>query len=242
MNIVILTGAGISAESGLANFRAEDGLWAGHRIEDVCTPEALAKDPDRVCRFYDDRKVLGAQAHPNAAHQALVELERHWQDHSKGDFLLITQNVDDLHERAGSANLIHMHGELNSAYCMDCGHHGPRFGPLEGNRECPACERDMLRPDIVFFGEIPRGMPRIEQALQSCDLFAAIGTSGQVYPAAGFVRAAKSRGAQTVLLNLEAPEGGEDFDICRTGEATVVVPQWVADLTACEPEKNPRLP
>ncbi len=239
---MILTGAGISAESGLATFRAEDGLWAGHRIEDICTPEALAQDPDRVCRFYDGRKVLAAQTQPNAAHQALVALERHWQDHSKGDFLLVTQNVDDLHERAGSANLIHMHGELNSAYCMDCGYHGPRFGPLEDNRECPACEHDMLRPDIVFFGEIPRGMPRIEKALQSCDLFAAIGTSGQVYPAAGFVRAAKSRGARTVLLNLEAPEGEEDFDICRTGVATVVVPQWVADLTACEPEKNRRLP
>lgn len=233
MNIVVLTGAGVSAESGLATFRAEDGLWAGHNIEDVCTPEAFARDPDRVCQFYDERKLLAAAAQPNAAHRALADLECLWQRQARGDFLLITQNVDDLHERAGSRNLIHMHGELNSAYCTDCGYQGPRFGPLGDNRECPACQRDMLRPDIVFFGEIPRGLPRIEEVLRNCDLFAAIGTSGQVYPAAGFVSAAKSHGAQAVLLNLQVPEGQEEFDLCQTGKATVIVPQWVADLTAC---------
>ena len=230
MNIVVLTGAGVSAESGLATFRAEDGLWAGHNIEDVCTPEAFARDPDRVCQFYDERKLLAAAAQPNAAHRALADLECLWLRQARGDFLLITQNVDDLHERAGSRNLIHMHGELNSAYCTDCGYQGPRFGPLEDDRECPSCEREMLRPDIVFFGEIPRGLPKIEETLRACDLFVAIGTSGQVYPAAGFVQVAKSHGAQTILLNLDMPAAGSDFDICKTGYATAVVPQWADEV------------
>jgi NAD-dependent deacetylase len=230
MNLVVLTGAGISAESGLATFRAEDGLWAGHKIEDVCTPEAFARDPGHVCQFYDVRKLLAAAAEPNAAHLALADLEHLWQKHARGDFLLITQNVDDLHERAGSRNLIHMHGELNSAYCTDCGYQGPRFGPLDDDRECPSCEREMLRPDIVFFGEIPRGLPKIDEALKACDVFVAIGTSGQVYPAAGFVQVAKSHGAQTVLLNLDLPAGGSDFDFCHAGHATVVVPRWTVEI------------
>lgn len=230
MNLVVLTGAGVSAESGLATFRAEDGLWAGHNIEDVCTPEAFARNPDRVCQFYDERKLLAAAAQPNAAHRALADLECLWQRQARGDFLLITQNVDDLHERAGSRNLIHMHGELNSAYCTDCGYQGPKFGPLDDNRECPSCEREMLRPDIVFFGEIPRGLPKIDEALRACDVFVAIGTSGQVYPAAGFVQVAKSHGAQTILLNLEMPAVGSDFDICKTGYATAVVRQWAAEV------------
>lgn len=227
---MILTGAGISAESGLATFRAEDGLWAGHGIEDVCTPEALAIAPDRVCQFYDERKYLVAQAQPNAAHQALAELERDWQEKGRGEFLLVTQNVDDLHERAGSRNLIHMHGELNSAYCMDCGYQCSRRGPLEGNRECPSCERDMLRPDIVFFGEAPRSLSKIDVALKACAVFVAIGTSGQVYPAASLVQMAKSQGARTVLLNLELNEASFDFDLCRAGLATEVVSSWVRDM------------
>lgn len=178
MNLVVLTGAGISSESGLATFRAEDGQWAGHNIEDVCTSEAFSRNPSRVCQFYDERKLSAAEAQPNAAHRALSDLERLWQRQARGDFLLITQNVDDLHERAGSHNLIHMHGELNSAFCSDCGYQCSRFGPLDDNRECPSCEREMLRPDIVFFGETPRGLPKIDEALRACDLFVAIGTSG----------------------------------------------------------------
>lgn len=231
MNIVILTGAGISAESGLATFRAEDGLWAGHNIEDVCTPEAFVRDPDRVCQFYDERKLLAAAAQPNAAHRALADLECLWQRQARGDFLLITQNVDDLHERAGSRNLIHMHGELNSAYCTDCGYQSPRFGPLGDNRECPSCEREMLRPDIVFFGEVPRRLPEIEEALRACDVFVAIGTSGQVFPAAGFVQIAKSQGAKTFLLNLEIPERACDFDVYLSGIATDLVPKWISQIT-----------
>lgn len=231
MNLVVLTGAGVSAESGLATFRAEDGLWAGQNIEDVCTPEAFARDPDRVCQFYDERKLLAAAAQPNAAHRALAGLERLWQKHARGDFLLITQNVDDLHERAGSRKVIHIHGELNSAYCMDCGFHGPRFGAFDGNRECPSCEREMLRPDIVFFGEVPRRLPAIEEALRACDVFVAIGTSGQVFPAAGFVQIAKSQGAKTFLLNLEIPERACDFDVYLAGIATELVPQWISELT-----------
>ena len=154
MNIVILTGAGISSESGLATFTGADGLWNGHRIEDVCTPDALERNPDAVCAFYDERKAEAASAEPNPAHQALAKLERFWQETGKGEFLLVTQNVDDLHERGGAKSLIHMHGLLNSAFCMECGWQGPRHGRLEGNRECPACERDALRPDIVLFGDL----------------------------------------------------------------------------------------
>jgi NAD-dependent deacetylase len=230
MNIVILTGAGISAESGLETFRAEAGLWDGYQIEDVCTPGAFARAPDRVCQFYDERKLLATQAQPNAAHLALADLEGFWQEHRRGDFLLVTQNVDDLHERAGSHNLIHMHGALNSTYCIDCGYHGPRFNALEDDRECPSCGRDMLRPDIVFFGETPRSLPKIYEALRACDVFVAIGTSGQVYPAADFVQMANSFGARTVLMNLELHGSSAVFDDCQIGNATDVVPRWTAGM------------
>ncbi len=233
MNIVILTGAGISAESGLVTFRAADGLWAGHRIEDVCTPDALVRNPDLVCGFYDERKRLAANALPNPAHEAVAELERFWSDAELGDFTLITQNVDDLHERAGSHNLIHMHGELNSAYCMDCGVQFARYGPLEDNRECPSCSQEALRPDIVFFGETPRRLPTIEAGIKACDLFVAIGTSGSVLPAAGFAAQARSHGAKTLLLNLEAPESVEQFSDFRIGPASLIVPEWVHELV-CE--------
>lgn len=230
MNLTILTGAGISVESGLETFRAKNGLWAGSKLEEVCTPEAFARDPDRVCQFYDERKRLAAQCMPNKAHEALAELEQHWREHSLGDFLLITQNVDDLHERAGSKNLIHVHGELNSTFCVDCGYQGPRYGSLENNRECPSCQRDSLRPDIVFFGEAPRRLLKIEEALHSCDVFVAIGTSGQVYPAASFVHLAKLHGAKTVLLNFELHDEEVHFDLCTIGRATTVVPQWSAAI------------
>jgi NAD-dependent deacetylase len=227
MNIVILTGAGISAESGLATFTGTDGLWNGHRIEDVCTPDALARNPDAVCAFYDERKSEASSAEPNPAHQTLAKLERHWQEADKGEFLLVTQNVDDLHERGGSRNLLHMHGLLNSAFCMECGWQGPRHGRLEGNRECLACERDALRPDIVLFGEAPRHLRQIEAALEKCDLFVAIGTSGTVYPAAGFVEIAKAHGAQTHRFDVNLDGGSAHFSTCRLGEASHTVSAWV---------------
>jgi NAD-dependent deacetylase len=233
MNIVILTGAGISAESGLATYTGADGLWNGHRIDDVCTPDALERNPDAVCAFYDERKAEAASAEPNPAHQALAKLERHWQKTGWGEFLLVTQNVDDLHERAGSRTVTHMHGLLNSAFCMECGWQGTRHGRLEGNRECPACERDALRPDIVLFGEAPRHLRRIEAALEECDLFVAIGTSGTVYPAAGFVAIAKSYGSRTLRFDVDLSLGNISFDICRLGEAGTTLPIWVAALTKC---------
>jgi NAD-dependent deacetylase len=231
MNIVILTGAGISAESGLATFTGAEGLWNGRRIKDVCTPDALERNPDAVCAFYDQRKADAASAEPNPAHQALAELERFWQETGKGEFLLVTQNVDDLHERGGSKKLVHMHGLLNSAFCMECGWQGPRHGRLEGNRECPACEREALRPDIVLFGEAPRHLRQIEAALEKCDLFLAIGTSGTVYPAAGFVEIAKANGAKTHQFGIKLPLGNQQFDTLHVGVASQTVSTWVNKFT-----------
>jgi NAD-dependent deacetylase len=230
MNIFILTGAGISAESGLATFTGAGGLWNGFRIEDVCTTDALERNPDAVCAFYDERKSEAASAEPNPAHEALAKLERHWQKADKGEFLLVTQNVDDLHERAGSMNLIHMHGLLNSAFCMECGWQGQRHGRLEGNRECPACDRDALRPNIVLFGEAPRHLRQIQAALERCDLFLAIGTSGTVYPAAGFVEVAKFYGGQTIRFDIALPSDGNQFDQCFHAEASKMIPKWVGEL------------
>ena len=227
-NIVILTGAGISAESGLETFRSEDGLWASHRIEDVCTPEALARDPALVHRFYDlRREALGTVA-PNPAHDALARLEREW----PGDVLLVTQNVDDLHERAGSRDLIHMHGALSSALCAACDHRLPWTESLPPGSVCPSCAAPLLRPDIVFFGEIPYEMDVTEAALSGADLFVSIGTSGAVYPAAGFVRMARAFGARTLELNLEPSAGSIFFDACRHGPASQLVPAWVDELLA----------
>jgi len=235
MNIVILTGAGISAESGLATFTGADGLWHGHRIEDVCTPDALERNPDAVCAFYDERKAEAVSAGPNSAHIALAELERHLQDTNKGEFLLVTQNVDDLHERGGSRNIIHMHGLLNSAFCVECGWQGPRHGRLEGNRECPACERDALRPDIVLFGEAPRHLRQIEAALEKCNLFVAIGTSGTVYPAAGFVEIAKAHGAEAHQFDTDLTGGSHRFDFGHVGEAGQTLPKWINELINDKP-------
>jgi len=225
-NIAILTGAGISAESGLETFRASDGLWANHRIEDVCTPQALARNAALVHDFYDMRRAALDGVVPNAAHEALARLDRLW----PGELLLVTQNVDDLHERAGSTRLLHMHGELKSALCAHCGESTPWEGVMPVRATCPTCGMAALRPDIVFFGEIPYRMDRIEAALENADLFVSIGTSGAVYPAAGFVRMARTIGARTLELNLEPSEGSGWFDECRHGPASLLVPAWVDEL------------
>jgi NAD-dependent deacetylase len=226
-NVVILTGAGVSAESGLATFRGPDGLWEGHRVEDVCTPEALARDPDLVLAFYDQRRRALASVAPNLAHAALAELDRTW----RGELLIVTQNVDDLHERAGAGRLIHMHGELLSALCRACGARSRFAGDMLPGPPCPACGRaGALRPDIVFFGEMPYQMERIEDALAEADLFVSIGTSGAVYPAAGFVQAARHAGADTLELNLEPSSGAALFAESRYGPASALVPAWVRGL------------
>ena len=226
--LVILTGAGISAESGLETFRSGDGLWAQHRIEDVCTPQALAHDPHLVHSFYDARRAALATVKPNPAHDALARLDAAW----SGDLLIVTQNVDDLHERAGASRMLHVHGQLNSALCAHCGSQSPWQGDIPVGETCGACGAPALRPDIVFFGEIPYDMDRIEAALSQADLFVSIGTSGAVYPAAGFVRMARACGAQTLELNLEPSEGSSWFDECRHGPASALVPAWVDELLA----------
>lgn len=221
-NIVVLTGAGVSAESGIATFRGPGGLWEGHRVEDVCTPYALAHDPALVHRFYDGRRAALATVESNAAHRALARLEAEW----PGGFLLVTQNVDDLHERAGSTRLIHMHGELTSALCAACGERTGQRGDLPPGMRCAGCGEEAMRPDIVFFGEMPYAMDRIEAALAACDLFVSVGTSGAVYPAAGFVQLASAYGARTLELNLERSAGSDLFDETRLGPAGELVPAW----------------
>ena len=225
-NIVILTGAGISAESGLATFRGPGGLWEGHRVEDVCTPEALAKDPALVHAFYDARRAALASVEPNAAHRALARLDAEW----PGELLIVTQNVDDLHERAGAKRLLHMHGELRSALCALCGTRTESPDVLPPATQCPNCGEPALRPDIVFFGEMPYEMERIDAALARADLFVSIGTSGAVYPAAGFVQTARYHGADTLELNLEPSAGSIHFAESRMGAASMLVPAWVEEV------------
>jgi NAD-dependent deacetylase len=226
MNVVVLTGAGISAESGVATFRDADGLWEGHRVEDVATPEAFVRDREAVHRFYDARRADVQAVEPNAAHRALARLELELGD----DLLVITQNVDDLHERAGSTRVVHMHGELLSAWCTSCDGRFAWDSELLDMPPCPACGEATLRPDIVWFGEIPYDMDVIEKALARADLFVSIGTSGAVYPAAGFVDLARRYGARTLELNLEPSEGSHLFDESRLGPATALVPAWVAEV------------
>lgn len=230
LNIVILTGAGFSAESGLATFRGPDGLWEGCRVEDVCTPEALARDPDMVHRFYDARREALSKVKPNAAHMALARLQHAWRNEGRGELLLVTQNVDDLHERGGALDVLHMHGELLSALCEACGDRHRWAGPMGGYPPCPSCASRRLRPDIVFFGEMPYQMDRIQRALQDCDLFVSIGTSGAVYPAAGFVQTARHYGAETLELNLDPSAGSIWFHDSRMGLASRLVPEWVDEL------------
>jgi NAD-dependent deacetylase len=229
-NIVILTGAGISAESGIDTFRAADGLWENHRVEDVATPEAFARDPALVQRFYDMRRAAVQTKAPNPAHHALARLEREWPARAPGNtVLLVTQNVDDLHTRAGSSPL-HMHGELLSAWCTACDSRSRWTGPLSDQPPCPACGQPALRPDIVWFGEMPYRMDDIFAALHDADLFVSIGTSGAVYPAAGFVQTARDLGARCLELNLERSAGSHWFHQTRLGPASVVVPEWVDEL------------
>lgn len=225
-SIVILTGAGVSAESGVRTFRDAGGLWEGHRVEDVATPEGFARDPALVHAFYNARRRQLGRVAPNAAHAALAELERGW----PGEVLLVTQNVDDLHERAGSRNLVHLHGELLKARCGDCGSVRGWTEDLDAATPCPACGAKAMRPHIVWFGELPFDLPRIHGALERCGLFMAIGTSGLVYPAAGFVAAAER--AWTVELNLERSEVADAFRDHRAGPATETVPALVAALLA----------
>jgi NAD-dependent deacetylase len=225
--IVILTGAGISADSGVATFRGSDGLWEGHRLEDVATPEAFVRNPALVHAFYDARRQRLAEVEPNPAHVALAELERRWQ----GKVLLVTQNVDNLHERAGSAKLIHMHGELKKGWCLACDKRFAWGGPMGEGAQCPSCEMTgKVRPDIVWFGEMPYEMESIDEALRACDLFVSIGTSGAVYPAAGFVQTARYVGARCVELNLEPSQGSLFFHETRLGKAADIVPAFVAEL------------
>ncbi|WP_395334166.1 NAD-dependent deacylase [Novosphingobium sp. BL-8H] len=225
-NIVILTGAGVSAESGIDTFRDGGGLWEQHRVEDVATPEAFARDPDLVLRFYDMRREAIQTKEPNAAHRALARLDREWE----GDLLIVTQNVDDLHERAGAKRVLHMHGEHLNAWCTACDARVPWTGPLLDRPACPECGEAALRPDIVWFGEMPYRMDAIFEALEQADLFVSIGTSGAVYPAAGFVRNAREFGAETLELNLEPSQGTSWFDEARHGPATELVTAWVEEV------------
>lgn len=228
MSIVVLTGAGISAESGMATFRDSGGLWEGHDVQQVATPEGFLADPVLVQRFYDERRASLSQIEPNAAHYALAELEAKLPD----KVTIVTQNVDDLHERAGSKNVIHMHGELLSAWCSGCDERSAWAEPLSDNPPCPGCAAGQLRPDIVWFGEIPYRMAEIEQALRDAETFVSIGTSGEVYPAAGFVAAAAAFGAQTIELNLAPSSGSAQFDHAFAGPATKLVPAWVESVLA----------
>lgn len=225
-DIVILTGAGISAESGLETFRAETGLWAQHRVEDVATPEGFARDPKLVVDFYNARRAQASAAEPNAAHKALARLKKHW----KGNVLVVTQNVDDLHERGGSEGVIHMHGALGSALCAACAHRWEAPLVMAPGDACPECKGPSARPDIVWFGEIPYQMDTIFEQLSTCSIFAAIGTSGNVYPAAGFVSEARRSGAHCVEINLEPSSVGSQFQEAIMGPASETVPAWVDGL------------
>ena len=232
--IVIFMGAGISRESGLDTFRDADGIWSKVRIEDVATPEAFARDPIRVHEFYNARRarLAGGGIEPNAAHGALASLEAEW----PGEVLVVTQNIDDLHERAGSRNLLHMHGELLKIHCQSCAAQASWTGDIGIHMACPECgEAGGLRPHVVWFGEMPLEMERIYDGLDHCGLFLSIGTSGNVYPAAGFVAhvkqtAGRGGGGHTAELNLEPSEGASLFDETHCGPATNVVPAYVEKI------------
>jgi len=228
-SIVILTGAGISAESGIKTFRASDGLWEEHRIEDVATPEGFAKNPELVQRFYNERRkpILQGEVKPNPAHEALAKL----QEKFTGDFMLVTQNIDNLHEQGGSSEVLHMHGEILKMRCQHTGQVYDCGNNIEVSDQCACCsEPGLLRPHIVWFGEMPLFMDEIYAALSQCDLFIAIGTSGNVYPAAGFVEVANNAGAKTIEINLEASKVATAFDEAIYGKAGDVLPAWVDEF------------
>lgn len=221
--IVILTGAGVSAESGLGTFRDKGGLWSQYDLEEVATPEGFRRNPAKVHDFYNARRANMLDAAPNVAHEALARLEA---DHP-GEVLIVTQNVDDLHERAGSRNVVHMHGVLTGALCAACDHRWPASRVMDHAAPCPACAAPRTRPDIVWFGEMPHHMQEITQALARADLFVSMGTSGEVYPAAGFVDEARTFGVETLEINLEPSRVPGLFDRVMSGPATVAVPDWV---------------
>ncbi|MBU2935933.1 MULTISPECIES: NAD-dependent deacylase [Pacificibacter] len=222
--IFILSGAGLSAESGLRTFRATDGLWEDHRVEDVATPEAFKRDPELVQRFYNERRRQAAEAQPNAAHKALAKLQK---NHSAPVYL-VTQNVDDLLERGGAKKVIHMHGAVRDALCANCSHRWTAPRDMQATDPCPSCGQQQTRPDIVWFGEIPYHMDVIQDAIEDSDLFVSIGTSGTVYPAAGFGQMARHLGIKTLELNLDASNA--PFDEQRQGKASEIVPAWVEDV------------
>jgi NAD-dependent deacetylase len=226
-SLVVLTGAGVSAESGLGTFRDTDGLWAKFDWQELATPEAFASRPARVHEFYNARRANLATARPNAAHAALARLERDWLARG-GDFLLVTQNVDDLHEQAGSERLVHMHGELKKMRCLACHTVAPALDALATGTPCPRCSQPgFLRPHVVWFGEIPLEMDLIYRALETCTHFVAIGTSGTVYPAAGFSQMARQAGAHLTEINLAETDSSPVFDTRVTGPASTAVPAWV---------------
>ncbi|SDO38785.1 NAD-dependent deacetylase [Lutimaribacter pacificus] len=221
--IVILTGAGISAESGLGTFRDKGGIWTRYPLEDVATPEGFARNPALVHDFYNQRRAQAAQAQPNAAHEALGRLQAEY----AGDVVIVTQNVDALHEAGGARGVLHMHGQLAHALCNACGHRWDAPAAMAPADPCPACGHPETRPDVVWFGEMPYHMDEIWAHLSDADLFAAIGTSGNVYPAAAFVQEAAAAGAHTVELNLAPSLTVSDFAETRLGPATEIVPRWV---------------
>ena len=226
-NVCVLTGAGISADSGLATFRDANGLWEGHRVEDVATPEAWIRSPEIVWKFYQARRAQLAQVQPNAAHYALFVLERYLEA-GPGSFTLITQNVDDLHQRSGSTVLA-MHGQLTQFQCERCHHRiedRSHFNPNEF-RPCENCQFHRMRPDIVWFGEMPYYLDEIEAAMQRCTDFVAIGTSGLVYPAAGLLTQARFRGARTWVITLDPPVNLDSRDQYMRGRAAEAVPRWL---------------
>jgi NAD-dependent deacetylase len=227
MKIVVLTGAGVSAESGVPTFRGSDGLWEGHRVEEVASPVGFARDPQMVHTFYNGRRRKAQEVEPNPAHRALAKLAR-----ARGvELTLVTQNIDDLHERAGSEEVLHMHGELLKARCNECGAVVPCREDLSRASICPACKGiDCMRPHVVWFGEIPFGLDEIAAAISSADLFVAIGTSGRVYPAASFVSWARQSGVPTLEMNLEESAASGVFQESRRGRAGELVPVWVEEV------------
>jgi NAD-dependent deacetylase len=229
--VLVLTGAGVSADSGLPTFRGADGLWEGRRVEDVATPEAWAEDPRRVWRFYQERRAALSRVAPNAAHAALAAFERRLED-ARADFLLVTQNVDDLHERAGSARLLHMHGELAVLRCERCGRRGRDLVNVDPEAfvACRACAAERLRPDVVWFGEVPYHLADIDAALRAATHVLAIGTSGLVYPAAGLLEAARLLGARTLVQSLDEPANLHPDDEFAPGRAALVVPALLERL------------